>query len=323
MTNAVNLASAAGTGFTLRNRIINGGFDVWQRGTSISLSNTALYTADRWVVGGASASVARIAFTNGQTEVPDNPKYYARWTISSNSQNYEFTQKIEGVQTFAGQTATVSFYIRQTSGSVTLNARLVQDFGTGGSPSSLVVTSVGSVPMTANWQRVIFTISVPSITGKTIGNDSNDSLWVSLQVTNTATGVIEIANYQAELGSVATPFERRLYGLEDLLCQRYYRVYNILGGFGTAPSLVRASAGANRYIGTAWFPTRMRASPSVTVTSTQVHKPHVRYDTIAAIHSVIANDQMVGFDVQPSIDDGSGVPGIYFSNGAIQANAEL
>jgi hypothetical protein len=221
MTNAVNLASAAGTGFTLRNRIINGGFDVWQRGTSISLSNTAAYTADRWIVGGASASVARVAFTNGQTEVPESPKYYARWTISSNSQNYEFNQKIEGVHTFAGQTATISFYIRQTSGSVTLNARLVQDFGTGGSPSSLVVTSVGSVPMTANWQRVTFTVSVPSITGKTIGNDGNDSLWVSLQVTNTATGVIEIANYQAEVGSVATPFERRPYGLELALCQRY------------------------------------------------------------------------------------------------------
>ena len=136
MTNAVNLASAAGTGF-FRNKLINGGFDVWQRGTSISLSNTAAYTADRWMVGGASASVARIDFTNGQTEVPDNPKYYARWTISSNSQNYEFNQKIEGVQTFAGQTATISFYIRQTSGSVALSARLVQDFGTGGSPSSL------------------------------------------------------------------------------------------------------------------------------------------------------------------------------------------
>jgi len=215
----------------LRNRIINGNFDIWQRGTSTSMSASSVYTIDRWVTGG-TGTTSRQTFTLGQTEVPGNPKYYAQYNISSNSQNYEFTQKIEGVETFAGEQVTLSFYARRTSGTINIGARLVQYFGTGGSPSGTVVTSVsgGNLSLTTSWQKFVFTASVPSISGKTIGSNNDDSLWVSFQINDTNTGTIQFAQVQLEAGTVATPFERRSFGQELALCQRYcYR----FGGDGT------------------------------------------------------------------------------------------
>ena len=130
-TNTISLQATTGTLATtdqssigVKNYLINGNFDIWQRGASFSFSSNSVYTADRFKIGAASGSFARQAFTLGQTEVPYEPSYYGRWTISSNSQNYEMHQRIEDVRSLAGQTATLSFYARRPSGSTTINARI-------------------------------------------------------------------------------------------------------------------------------------------------------------------------------------------------------
>ena len=58
-----------------KNLFINGGFDVWQRGTS--LAGATSYLADRWF-NGTTETQSRQAFTVGQTEVGGNPTYYHR-----------------------------------------------------------------------------------------------------------------------------------------------------------------------------------------------------------------------------------------------------
>jgi hypothetical protein len=253
----------------MRNRIINGNFDIWQRGTSFTLTSGGAYGPDRWVGGAASGSISRQAFANGQTEVPGNPTYYARYIISTNSQNYEWQQKIEGVSSFAGQTATVSFYARQTTGTVTLGGRIVQDFGTGGSPSSLVVTALGNPSLTTSWQKFTFTVAIPSISGKTIGTDKNDNVWLSLQVSNTGTGTIDFAQFQMEEGSVATPFERLQLTQIVQQCQRFYqKSYAIdvdpgtssTGGYASNPGHAGGTGNSRANIR---FATEMRAAPTL------------------------------------------------------------
>jgi hypothetical protein len=207
-----------------RNKLINGNFDVWQRGTSFTstVSGTSGYTADRWKAGGGtSTTVSRQSFTLGQTDVPGEPTYYAQWALTNNSQNYEFHQRIEDVRTLAGKQATISFYARRTTGTVTVGVRTVQYFGTGGSPSSSVIVSAGAPSLTSSWQKFTYTVDIASISGKTLGSDNNHSLWVGFQISDTNTGTIEIAQFQLEEGSVATPFEHRSYGDELLRCQRY------------------------------------------------------------------------------------------------------
>ena len=148
-------------------------------------------------------------------------------------------QRIEDVRSLAGQTATLSFYARRPSGSTTINARIVQYFGTGGSPSSTVVTSLGTVNLTTDWQKFTFTVSVPSISGKTLGTDNNSSLWVGVQITDTNTGTIDFAQIQFEVGDTATPFEHRPFDMELARCQRYYE---------KSYAVTTAPAGSDYYI---------------------------------------------------------------------------
>ena len=64
-----------------RNLVINGGFEIWQRGLSNNSFNSSRWTADRWLqyaAGNSILTVTRQQFTTGQTEVPGNPKYYYR-----------------------------------------------------------------------------------------------------------------------------------------------------------------------------------------------------------------------------------------------------
>ena len=239
-SNAITTAKVADTAITptkmansgaelgMRNKLINGNFDVWQRGTSLTFSGTSQFIADRWKMGGQSITASQQTFTLGQTEVPGNPRYYFRYVVGANSQNYEIQQLIEDVRILAGQTITLTYWARRTAGTVSIGPRVVQDFGTGGSPSGLVVvspTQVGSQTLTTSWQKFTYNATLPSISGKTIGTNNDNSTWLSFQIGDTNTGTIEFAQMQVEIGSTATPFEIRPYTTELALCQRYFQKY--------------------------------------------------------------------------------------------------
>jgi hypothetical protein len=213
-----------------RNRIINGNFDIWQRGTSFTNQATSTYTTDRffnaWDGAGATRTISRQSFTQGQTDVPGNPLYFYRFaqTVAGSGGSYNncLIQLIEGVQTFAGQPIVVSFWARATVGTVTLSSTMRQNFGISG--SGYVDFNPGSQQtfvLTSNWQRYTFQYFVPSITGKTIGS-SGDFLALFNYVNTNLVQTIDFASVQVEAGTVATPFEVRPYGVELQLCQRYY-----------------------------------------------------------------------------------------------------
>ena len=118
-----------------RQAIINGNFDVWQRGTSFTVNG---YGADRWSLlqVGSTFVKTRQAFTLGQTDVPLEPSYYMRnvVTTSVGAGNLVITQyKIEIVRSFAGQTVTASFWAKADS-SKNISIEFEQNFGDGGSP---------------------------------------------------------------------------------------------------------------------------------------------------------------------------------------------
>ena len=258
-----------------RNRIINGNFDFWQRGTSFT---GAEYTADRWVNfrTGTTHTASRQGFTVGENSVPNEPTYYCRTVVTSVAgagNNSILLQKIEDVRTFAGQEVTVSFWARVDS-TKNISPELVQTFGSGGSPSADVSAIGGArkVSIGTSWQKVSFTATVPSISGKTLGTDNNHHLTLNIWFDagssfNSRTdslgqqsGTFDIAQVQIEPGPIATPFEHRPTGAELSLCQRYFQFIRA----GVRCYLIGAMATATEYN----YVIPMRVAPTFSLIST-------------------------------------------------------
>lgn len=219
---------------SFRNLIINGNFDVWERGTTfnIGLGGPPQYTADRWVVSntvgsGGVTTVSQVAIPSGGEPAGAAPIRYAlnfQQTVASAGNPPQLITKLESVKTAQNQVVTLSFYAYLPSGSpITITPQLIQYFGSGGSPSSSVFISMGgSANVTTTPAKFVFSASVPSISGKSIGTGGNDALWVVLNMPIGATFNVTIEQVQLELGSSATPFEIRPLALEKSLCQRYF-----------------------------------------------------------------------------------------------------
>jgi hypothetical protein len=202
-----------------KNLIINGGFDVWQRGTSITSSGA--YNADRWHSShGASLTTSRQTFTVGQTDVPNNPKYYQRTNGAglSSGQSFEIRHHIEGVETAANQQVTLSFYAK-SSVTATHRNRFWQRFNNFSDYQSGVGNS--SFTTTTSWQRFTRTFTLADISGETVVAGANTLTFV-IDGEAGFTGTFDLAQVQFEAGSVATDFEHRSYGEELALCQRYF-----------------------------------------------------------------------------------------------------
>ena len=261
-----------------KNHIINGNFDVWQRGTSFDTTG-GNYCADRWRLGGALPTqgtllVTRQTFPLGQTDVPNNPRYFLNWsqTVASTTGHW-FEQRIEGVRNFAGQTLTISFYARLNSGTFPFVLDLVQNFGTGGSPSPQVTTTVEpDGTLTDQWAKYTYTVAIPGISGKTLGTDGND--YLGLRFTTPVSGVwnVDFAQFQIEAGPIATPFEQRPVGMELALCQRYFWILAPGNGVGIASGFIYSPTEARYGI---LFPHQFRVAPAITYTGSWVagHAP--------------------------------------------------
>ena len=259
-----------------RNAIINGGFDIWQRGTSQTARGYG--SDDRWVNDhhGSTKTHSRQAFTLGQTDVPGNPKYFSRTVVSSVAGADNLVRKyqpIGGVRTFAGDTMALSFWAKAdaTRG---IAVELNQYFGSGGSPSGTVsAIGVHKFSLTTSWQKFTAVMAIPSIAGKTLGTDENDYLfptfWFDAGTTyNSRTaslghqsGTFDIAQVQLEPGSTATPFERRPVAIEQALCDRYFERRAVNG----AEILVHLGARSpNRADGQISYRAMKRVTPSAT-----------------------------------------------------------
>ena len=286
--NLTNTNFVPNSSFMFRNKIINGNFDFWQRSTS-QTATSGYGSADRWspLYVGSARTASQQPFTNGQTDVPNNPKYYFRHAVtsSSGSGNYVHTyQAIEDVRILAGKTVTLSFYAKADSNK-NIATEFTQWFGTGGSPSSWNNgLSVTTHSLTTSWQKFTTTVSIPHLTDtglvggtpKIIGTDANSSYTGiyfhfeagsdlnartnSLgQPPNNTIYQVDIAQVQLEEGTVATPFEYRPIGVELSLCQRYYQVFTYCNFAGRGASSDTCTFGVP-------LANAMRSMPTLTYT---------------------------------------------------------
>ena len=136
-----------------------------------------------------------------------------------------------------------------------------QIFGTGG--STAVTTSGSSFSLTTAWQKFTVTVTLPSISGKTIAG-GNDFLGLRFNMPATVC-TVDIAQVQLEAGESATEFEHRPYTTELQLCQRYFEKFapGLADGVTVYVGSYASSPGGSA--GTWYFKQEMRAIPTISL----------------------------------------------------------
>ena len=257
-----------------KNAAINGGMDIWQRGTSIALaaSTGATYLADRWCTstGANQATTVSRQVTGDTTNLP-NIQYCLRYQRNSGQTGtgtLSFIQNIETINTipFVGKQVTVSFYARVGANfSATTNQlsfALITGTGTDqnafsgftGQASAIGVTD----SLTTTWQR----FSHSATLGTSITQLALDFAFTPTGTAG-ANDYFEITGVQVELGSTATTFSRAggSIGGELALCQRYFVT---LGAGDFYGQYYNASS---QFVLSGRFPVTMRTTPTSTLPS--------------------------------------------------------
>jgi hypothetical protein len=300
-TNARELAElatayAVGNGLSFRNRIINGDMRIDQRNNGASVTpGTGVYTLDRWIYSASQASKVSIQQNAGNVARPAGFTDYlgvtslSAYSVASN-EAFRIDQRIEGFNVADldwgaadAATVTLSFWVR-SSLTGTFGGALQNSAANRSYPFSYTVSSANTWTnvsltiagdTTGTWLtndgiglRVLFALGVGSGRSGTAGvwaAGQLDSATGAVSVVGTSGATFYITGVQLEAGSVATPFERRPYGTELALCQRYYWQQasgsaNLMLGIGTVFL-------GNNMNGFVQFPVTMRAAPSLVQTT--------------------------------------------------------
>jgi hypothetical protein len=284
-----------------RNRIINGDMRIDQRnaGASVTITDTAnfTYTLDRWAAYANIASKFSVQQNVGSVTPPVGFTNYVGATSLAEtslgaSDQYSLSQQIEGLNvadlgwgTANAKTVTLSFWVRSsltgTFGGVFTNSALNRGYGytytinsadTWEQKSVTIPGDTSGTWLTTNGVgiRVYFGLGVGSTLSAPVGSWSAGgyrSATGATSVVGTDGATFYITGVQLEVGSVATPFERRPYGQELQLCQRYYqKSWNQESAAGTASHIGGihvVSWGDGNASGISWQ-VPMRANPTVT-----------------------------------------------------------
>jgi len=248
-----SLQGAAASPYVLKNRIINGAMQIWQRGTSFSSPSNNSYTADRWAVA-ASTSLTTVAQSS---DVPSGFKY----SLSINGTNNPYIyQRIESLNCsdLGNQTITISFWLKQSSGAGS-NSIGLQLYYANTADTFSSQTQIGStIFFTATNSWVQYTTTFTNISANAV-----NGLNLIIYANTGSSATFLITGVQLEIGSTATPFERRLYGQELVNCQRYYEVLTANGSLAMIGTTSSISTQDNWAM---WqYKVEKRATPSVSL----------------------------------------------------------
>lgn len=251
-----------------RNILINGNFDVWQRGASFVIGST--YHADRWGAGHYQNGLA----TRQDSTIAGSTFNLRMAGDNSNASRISVGQPIESpmAKSLRSKTVTLSFWIRFSGTSRASNDPFYAQVGdTNGTTDDVFNTT--NYLATANSTITIAADALPTTWTKysvthTVSADANN-MAVRFQFTQLATDAFwyEIAQVQLEEGEAATEFEREGYGTVLSKCQRYYsksenkltkRVNNVEDG-DIGELMV-------------YFPTKMRVTPAISTAITSVSR---------------------------------------------------
>ena len=273
--------SSTSTGLRYQNAVtvnyaINGGADIWQRGTSFTNPGAGgTYTADRWnTYFNGNGTV-----TQESTTVPTGSQYAIKLTSTSTNSGIAAYQLIEALNVYPLQGKTVTLSL-QLAGTVAPNIGLAYSTTANDTLTNtgtlISGTTIANPTVSTSMQTYSYSFVVPS-TAKT--------LRIGVGTGSVVNGnYIIFGNVQLEIGSIYTRFQRSGGTIQGELaaCQRYYWRTTQVGGYSThGTGYTISTTGA--YIQIA-FPTAMRIIPSSVDYSTLAVQPST--GTVTALSSL-------------------------------------
>jgi hypothetical protein len=284
----------------LRNRIINGDMRIDQRNAGASITPTDLqFATDRWraslnVASKFSlqqSSVAPTGFTNSLLATSLSAYSVAASDVTGIVQPIEgFNVSDFGWGAAGALTVTVSFWVRSSltgtfGGSLRNSARdrsypfsyTISAANTWEQKSITIAGDTTGTWLTTNGIgiQIYFSLGAGSTFSGTAGSWSSSNLVTvtgATSVVGTNGATFYLTGVQLEVGTAATPFERRQYGQELALCQRYYeKSYNVSTAPGTNVTsdlaqavfvATNADTTGGACSGFVSFKTKKRASPT-------------------------------------------------------------
>lgn len=258
----------------MKNAIINGAFNVWQRGTSFVGIASASYSADRWTYVKSTTAVHDVSRSTDVPTVAQAERLF-NYSILVDCQTADaavaagdfviLSQYVEGYNflPLAQKTMTLSFWVKATKTGI-----YCVSFKNSGADRSYVgeytinaadtwekkTITVTASPSAGTWDytngvglRVNFCLmagaTYQTAAGAWAVGDFNGSANQVNACDNIANN-FRLCGVQLETGSVATAFEARSIQTELELCKRYYELWaDSLGviGAGYAPSTSQAT----------------------------------------------------------------------------------
>lgn len=232
-----------------RQAIINGNFDVWQRGTSILNPGNAAYLADRWRISlssfGLPASIIHSKQALNPGELFGSSNFYRIAVdgpgVMDTGDTYSINQYIEkGAEYLCGlgKKITLSFYARSSISGKKIAVNVEQFSGSDG--NAVEFMHGRTFDLTPYWKRYSYTFKTNTLSGKIINTDKPNPIRVKLhlawgafvasaqigigEVTETFIGAgnIDIAQVQVNAGDQALPFMPKSFDEEFQDCLRFY-----------------------------------------------------------------------------------------------------
>ena len=241
-----------------KNIVMNGAFQVWQRGTSFTADADA-FGADRWAITRPNQTVTKEIASIGNIRCNSMKMLKTGGGAITGYYSIEDGTGVSaGGSLFNGKTLTLSYYAR-ASGSFDNNGQ-VWLYYNNKSTSVQVATCTDS--LSTSWTKFTHTFTMPTNT-QTYANvySLTLSLIRALDGNVGNSDWVEVAQVQLEESPVATDFEHRSYGEELALCQRYYqRITQSAGDFYIMASKGQSSD-TTRFAQTLAVP--LRASPTI------------------------------------------------------------
>lgn len=181
------------------NILVNGGFEVWQRGTSFTGLASLAYGPDRWQwVPGGTSTVNVIL----EPSIIQRPGAYAMDCIYTHNASSYMQQKVESGFIYAGQPVSVSVMLKTN----TAGASVTIADGIAGYTSS-------THPGDGNWHMLTVTATL-----------SPTASVLDVQLNMTASGTYTWDNAMLLWGNAPGPYIPLGAAEEFLRCQRYYEI---------------------------------------------------------------------------------------------------